>query len=138
MITYQAYEQVGEESYRVRVRLVDDVKGTFDQWFTASGSTAQQIRDDVSRQIAAMNTKKSVKSVLDGINVGTAIPVTAPVTSQTAAEIAQNLWFQRVSQYMRLKALENAGISTIPITADLATLKTQIESGYLSAYVSSL
>lgn len=131
--TYRSYEIVGADRYRVLVRLVDDTTGTSDQWFEASGSTAGEIRDDVSRQIAALNATKARKTTLDGIAQGTNIPVTAPAAP---APTAQQTYFANVARLIRMKQLVDAG-GMDPANTEFVALKNTVTSTYQASYATS-
>src|SRR5689334_14167815 len=100
------YEQIGTDTYKVKIQLTDDVTGVAVQWFVATGSTTLEIRDNVSRQIAAINAAKSMKTTLDGIANGTNIPVTAPATP---GPTAQQQYFSDVARLIHMKQLVDAG-----------------------------
>jgi hypothetical protein len=131
------YEQIGTDTYRVLVQLTDDVAGVSTKWFDAHGATATAIRDDVSRQIAALNDLKSIKSVLDGIANGTNIPVVAPAAPGPPAPTAQQQYFANVARLIHLKQLIDAGgldPATKEVTDLQASLKAAYQSGYAAAF----
>jgi hypothetical protein len=131
--TYQANEQVGATQYRVRVRLVtDDERGTFDQWFSADGQTVLEIRDDVSQQIAELNTRRTVKNVLMSIAAGTAIPVVAPAA---APATAFQVWSAKAARLVRAKSL---GLTVQAAVDDVAALQNDVNATYVAGYVGQL
>lgn len=131
--TYRQYEIIGTDRYRVLVRLVDDVTGTSDQWFEATGATAVEIRDDVSRQIAAINTVKARKTTLDGIALGTNIPVTVPAAP---APTVQQTYFSNVARLIHMKQLVDAG-GMDPANAEFTALQMTVKNAYQASYASS-
>lgn len=127
------YEQIGTDTYRVLVQLTDDVAGVSTKWFEAHGATAVAIRDDVSRQIAAINDIRSVKSVLDGIANGTNIPVAAPAVP---ALTAQQQYFANVARAIHLKQLIDAG-GLDPATKEFTDLQVSLKAAYQVAYAAA-
>jgi hypothetical protein len=56
--------------------------------YIASGSTLQELRDDLSRKIAEKNRAMSARGVVAGIPTGTNIPIVKPADpSTTAAQV---------------------------------------------------
>lgn len=124
------YEQVGPDTYRILVQLTDDVTGVATQWFTATGATALDIRDNVSRQITTLNSAKSMKTTLDGIANATNIPVTAPAAP---ALTAQQQYFANVARLIHLKQLVDAG-GMDPATKEFTDLQAAVKAAYLASY----
>jgi hypothetical protein len=127
------YEQVGADTYRILVQLTDDVAGVSTQWFTATGATALEIRDNVSRQITAINAAKSIKTTLDGIANGTNIPVTAPAAP---AATAQQQYFSDVGRLIHMKQLVDAG-GMLASNTEYVALQTSVKNAYLASYATS-
>lgn len=135
--TFQASEQLGVSTYRVRIRLTDDVTGIADEWFTVTGSTLNELRDDVSRQIAARNALLSMKSILAGIAVGTVIPVTAPAPAVVPqAELDKRAYFASVERLIHMQQLVAAG-GMLANNAEFTALQTSVKNAYLASYATS-
>jgi hypothetical protein len=129
--SYQANEQVGPDRYRVRIRIVtNDSRGTFEQWFDATGDTAIEIRDAVSRQLAAMVAVDNQKNVLDGIAVGFNVPLTAPAAP---APTAKAIWREKVSRYKTLAGPAYSGTAATALSALLADINATYQSGFVDA-----
>lgn len=133
--TFQGSEQIGENRYRAKLTLVtNDARGTFDKWFEVSGSTVQQLADDASRQIAAMNLVDPTKNLLAGIAVNTNVPVayTAPAApAQTAAQV----WAGKAQRLARLRALGNV---TGALAAAITALQADVDSTYQAGFVDAI
>jgi hypothetical protein len=127
------YEQIGTDTYRVKIQLTDDVTGVSVQWFVASGATTLEIRDNVSRQIASINAAKSMKTTLDGIANGTNIPVTAPAAP---AATAQQQYFSDVARLVHMKQLVDAG-GMLASNTEYVALQTSVKNAYLASYATS-
>jgi hypothetical protein len=130
--TYQAYERIGRDLYRVKVRINGDQAN--EQWFVANGQTLQQVADSISRQLADLNDLVTTKGVLDGIAPGASISVTRPATSADP----DATWLAQVGQLQRAKALRDAIIAqgaSVPaqFTTDYNALVTAVSNGYTTA-----
>jgi hypothetical protein len=134
--TFQSYRQVGPRIYAVTVNLTHSVKPPYQGIYTATGTTAAQLRDDVSRQIADENDAEAVGAVLAGISVGFNIPVTRPATPTPPAPTAQHVWLERAARLVRVKALVEAGASTL--TDELAALATQVNADFQAGYFDAI
>jgi hypothetical protein len=132
---YLSYEQLSVNTFRIHVSLTDDVKGVFEDGFIASGSTVAELRDDVSRQIAARNAANSTKSVLDGIAVNTAIPVTAPAAPAVPALTATQIWVEKAKRLARLRAL---GTVSGTLAAAITTLAADVDATYQAGFVDAM
>ncbi|HYE89042.1 MAG TPA: hypothetical protein VEA16_21980 [Vicinamibacterales bacterium] len=128
--TFQGYERIGVNAYRVRVRLIDSVTGSRDEWFTATGDTAAQIRDDVSRQIAERVRLESTRDVLAGISVGTNIPVSYTPPAP-AVPTAFQVWAEKARRLQRLEAL---GLTNATAASEIAALRTDVNNTYQAGY----
>lgn len=129
--SYLANEQVGDTTFRVKVRLVtNDARGTFDQWFEGSGTTLAQLRDNISKQIEALNTKQTAKSVLDAIAVGAAIPISVAAPAATTPT-AKEVW-QSKARSASVGSQIN-GLSGAAATA-LAALVAEVNSTYAAGF----
>lgn len=126
------YEQVGDDHFRVLIQLTDDLRGVGQQWFDASGSTTAAIRDDISRQIAAINDRRTEKAVLDGVPNGTNIPVTAPAA---AAQTALQIWTDKARRLTRLRAM---GTVTGALAAAITALQADVDGSYQAGFESGV
>jgi hypothetical protein len=135
--TFQAYEQTGIDTYKVRVRLVtNDERGTYDTWMLVKGATTTELRDDASRQIADLNDRRTTRDALAGIAVGTVIPVTRPAsTPPTQAEIDRGVWLEKVRRLIRARSM---GTLTGQLATDITALQTDVQTTYVAGYLTAL
>jgi hypothetical protein len=136
MITSAKYlrsEQLSDSTYRIIVSLTDDVKGVYEDGFIASGTTVAELRDDVSRQIAAKNARLAVKNVLAGIAVNTNIPVTAPADPVPAVPTPKQVWFDKVNRLARMNSLAIPAGS--PLASAIDALQLDVVATYVSGYL---
>jgi hypothetical protein len=134
--TFQGYERVGADTYRIRVRLTTtNPVTTFDKALMVTGNTVAELRDDASRQIAALNLVESRQDLLASIANGTNIPVTAPAAP---AATALETWLTAVTRYQRLKVIADSGIAIPALTTEVATRKTAVESSWQAGFLASL
>lgn len=124
---FKEYERAGANSYRVRVALTDSVTGTREVWLSATGATAAQLHDDLSRQIAALIAADVQTDLLAG-SIGTGIPITAPAVPAIDPDAA---WLTNVRRAIRLKAAQDAGLTAS--ATDLTALQASNNAGYTSA-----
>lgn len=133
--SYQGSEQIGENRYRARVRIVtNDVRGTFDKWFDVSGTTTQQLADDASRQIAAMNLVDPTKNLLAGIATNTNIPVTYTPPADPAPTTAQ-VWAEKAMRLGRLRAM---GAVTGTLALAITALQNDVDATYQAGFINGV
>lgn len=130
--TFRGSEQIGVNAYRAKLRLVDDVVGTFDEWFTVTGSTVLELRDDASRQIAERNALLARKDLLAGIAVGTNIPITPPAP---AGPTAFETWRTKAN---RLRYAKSLGLTDAEAVSDISALETDVNADYTPGFVGQL
>lgn len=130
--SYVKYEEIGDRVYQVIVQITDTVNGVSKAAFRVYGATTTELRNDASRQIAAMNDREKAKTALDGIPAGTNIPVTAPSDpAPTAAEV----WRAKAQRLATARAL---GTLTGQIATDITALATDVQNTYVAGYLDTL
>lgn len=128
---YQKYEIISENTFRVILRLTDDVAGVYDRGFVVSGSSLAELKDDASRQIAELNNRSAAKIVLDGIPLNANIPVTAPVSP---APTAFETWMKAAQKWQTIKSLlVDTGIKT-GAESEIISIKNAAISSYDPTY----
>lgn len=130
--SYVRYEQIGDREYQVVVQLTDSVRGVYQAPFRVSGSSIPELRDNVSRQIAAANTREAARVALDGIAAGTAIPITAPADP---APTAAAVWRAKARRLATARAM---GTLTGQIATDINALATDVANTYVAGYLDTL
>jgi hypothetical protein len=104
--TFQEYKRTSATTYQIRVRLTDSTEGTYDRWFSVSGTTLQDLTNDARRQIADLNDTLTTKDLLAGIAAGTAIAVTRPAAPAPPAPTAAEVWVEKARRLARAKAMQ--------------------------------
>lgn len=132
---YQKYEIVGENSYRIIVRLTDDVAGISDHGFNVTGTTLVELRDSLTRQIVDLNFRGQAKNVLDGLAVNTNIPVVLP---PDPAPTAFELWLIDVKKWQTVKTLLINNLIVDENAAEIVTIKQKAIDGYKASYLNNL
>ena len=131
MITAATYQQsmlLGNDQYKIRVRLTDDVAGIFDEWFTVSGDTLAELRNALTAQIVARNSAKSRGNLLAGIAVGFVIPLTLPASP---APSAKAVWIGKVNRYRQFAGMGLTGAAATALTALLTDINATYVAGHL-------
>lgn len=128
---YQKYEIISETTFRITLRLTDDVAGVYDRGFIVSGSSLADLKDDASRQIAGLNASSAPKIVLDSVPLNANIPVTYTPPAATPFEV----WLKAVQKWQSVKTLlVDTGVKT-GAEAEIIALKTAAINGYNPVYL---
>jgi hypothetical protein len=131
--TFQSYEQVGTDLYKVRVRLVtNDERTTFDHWLMVRGATAAELRDDASRQIADLNDRRTTRDALTGIAAGTVIPITRPAAPTPSAF---QVWLTKAQRLVRVKQM---ALTNATAVAEVSALEADVNNTFVAGYVAQL
>lgn len=130
--TFQAYERVGPDRYRVQLELTRNDGPATKEWFDAQGLTLADIRLDLRNKLAERVEREGMRDVLTGITVGTAIPITRPTVTPTTPT-AKEVWLEKVSRYQRFREVGLTGGGATALTTLLADINATYQAGFLDA-----
>jgi hypothetical protein len=104
-----------------------------DRTLTIDGSTtALAVRQWRDGQIIALNNARTVFSA--AIAQPGQVITAAPSVSPSQADIDRADWFRKLERYLRAKRAADAGLA-VPTAAQIAALKTDLESTYQASYL---
>ena len=127
---FRGYTRQGN-NYKVAVRLIDSVRGTYDRTFDASGTTVGELQVSITKQIADLIASDSSNDALAGIPVDAVIPIT--VTPPVQAELDDAAWLAQVRQLERAQLLKSTGMDAAQFLTDFTALSNAVKAGYTTA-----
>lgn len=127
----------GPSQFSVVLRLTRDGVTWFDNTFQTSGATAVAVRDDLTRQVVAMNASETTKDVLATIPADFPIPTTFD-PPPADPDPAFTTWLAALRKFSKVKAtLVDTGIVVANDVAYVA-LKNTVVSGLQVGYFDKL
>ncbi len=133
--TWNGYTEVTDGVFYARVRFTHDAGAPTEESFPLSGTDAQQLLASLRRAIAAKVGRKDVEPILQGIAIGTVIPLTPPPAPAPGVPTAKEAWQALVRS---VAVLNQCALPAGAALTALNTAKAKINTDYQNGFADGL